>query len=105
MVKALLLGKYHSHALKGLIAGSDRKAAVESMMNAVGGSVHSIEFVRGSFDVAVEISAPSQEALLGLTTALKASGAFETAEYLEYLNLDPILEQAKKVASTYTPAG
>jgi len=27
------------------------------------------------------------------------------AEYLEYLNLEPILEQARKVASAYTPAG
>ena len=105
MVQALLLGKYHAHALKGLIAGSDRKAAVEAMMSAVGGAVNSIQFARGKYDVVVEVSAPSNEALLGVVVALQSSGAFETADYLEYVNIQPIIEHAKKVGAAYKPAG
>jgi uncharacterized protein with GYD domain len=105
MVQALLLGKYHAHALKGLIAGSDRKAAVEAMMEAVGGKVNSIQFTRGAYDVVVEVSAPTHDALMGVTTALKASGAFESADYLEYVNIETISEQAKKVGAAYKPAG
>ena len=104
-MKALLLGTYNPRALKGLMSGSDREAAVNAMMEAVGGSVESIHFVRGKYDVVVEISVPHHKALLGVTTALKASGAFKSADYLEYLDLDPILEQANKVAKAYTPAG
>jgi hypothetical protein len=42
---------------------------------------------------------------MGVSTALKASGAFETAEYLEYVNIETVAEQAKKVGAAYKPAG
>ena len=86
-------------------SGSDREAAVKAMMEAVGGSVDSMHFVRGRYDVVVEISVPNHGALLGVTTALKASGAFDAADYLEYLDFDPIIEQANRVAKAYMPAG
>ena len=104
-MKALLMGTYSPHALKGLMSGSDREAAVKAMMEAVGGSVDSMHFVRGRYDVVVEISIPNHGALLGVTTALKASGAFDAADYLEYLDFDPIIEQANRVAKAYMPAG
>ena len=104
-MKVLLLGAYAPHALKGLIAGSDREAAVKALMTAVGGTVESIKFTRGKYDVVLEVSVPSHDALIGLVLALKASAAFELADYLEIVDMAPILEEAKKVVKVYTPAG
>ena len=52
-MKAILLGTYTPNALKGLIAGSDRKAAVEAILNEVGGALESLSFTRGEYDVVV----------------------------------------------------
>ena len=46
-MKAILLGTYTANALKGLMAGSDRKAAIEALLNEVGGSLESLSFTRG----------------------------------------------------------
>ena len=48
-MKVLLLGKYAPHALKGLIGGSDREAAIKKLMDAVGGTSDYIAFVRGKY--------------------------------------------------------
>ena len=50
-MKALVLAKYAPPALKGLISGSDREAAVRKLMDAVGGNADYIAFVRGKYDV------------------------------------------------------
>ena len=64
-----------------------------------------LPFTRGAYDVVVEVSAPTHDALMGVTTALNASGAFESPDYLEYVNIETISEQAKKVGAAYKPAG
>ena len=38
IMKMILLGKYTANALAGLIAGSDRKAAVEALLSQIGGT-------------------------------------------------------------------
>ncbi len=104
-MKALLLGKYAPHALKGLIAGSDREAAIKKLMDAVGGTADYIAFVRGKYDVVVRIEVKDQETAMGLVTAIKASGAFEEADYLEEVDMPRVIEAAQTAASVYTAAG
>ena len=65
-MKALLLGKYAPHALKGLIEGSDREAAIKKLMDAVGGTADYVAFVRGKYDVVVRVDVKDQETAIGL---------------------------------------
>ena len=104
-MKALLLGKYAPHALKGLIGGSDREAAVKKLMDAVGGTADYIAFVRGKYDVVVRVEVKDHETAMGLLLAIKASGAFEEADYLEEIDMPSVVAAAQTAASPYTAAG
>ena len=104
-MKAILLGTYTANALKGLMAGSDRKAAIETLLNEVGGSLESLSFTRGEYDVVVVATFPDTTSLVGVATAIKASGAFEKATYLEELDIADVIGVASKAADAYTPAG
>tara|TARA_Y100000588_G_scaffold289725_1_gene308356 strand:- start:753 stop:1067 length:315 start_codon:yes stop_codon:yes gene_type:complete len=104
-MKAIVLGAYTPNALKGLMSGSDRKAAVEAILNEVGATLESIAFTRGEYDVVVTATFPDVTSLIGVATAVKASGAFEKAIYLEELNISVVIDAAKKAAGAYTPAG
>ena len=82
-MNALFLGTSTPNALKGLMAGSDRTAAVEAIMKEVGGTIEDLWFTRGEFDVVVTATLPDSINVVGVTTALKSSGAFEKAISLE----------------------
>ena len=104
-MKAILLGTYTANVLKGLMAGSDRKAAIEALLNEVGGSLESLSFTRGEYDVVVVATFPNTTSLVGVATAIKASGAFEKATYLEELDIAEVIGVASKAADAYMPAG
>ena len=104
-MKAVVLGKYTPHALKGVIAGSDRQAAIKALMDVVGGSVESAIFTRGEYDVVVTVEIGDQVKLMGLVAAIRASGAFEKADYLEQIDLDSVVAVAGEATKVYTPAG
>ena len=97
----ILLGTYNPAALKGLMSGSDRRAAVDSALAAVGGTVEHLAFTRGGYDVVVRATVPDSTSLIGLVVAIKATGAFEKADYLEEIDMSAVLDAAGKVA--YTP--
>jgi uncharacterized protein with GYD domain len=105
IMKFMLLGKYGPQALKGLISGSDREAAVKKLMEAVGGETDYVAFVRGKYDVVVRVEVKDQETAMGLVIAIKASGAFEEADYLEEIDMPRVIEAAQTAASAYTAAG
>ena len=52
-MKAIVLASYSPAALRGLMGGSDRRAAIESMLQPVEGTVERIAFVRGEYDILV----------------------------------------------------
>jgi len=97
----ILLGTYNPAALKGLMSGSDRRAAVDGALAAVGGTVEHLAFTRGGYDVVVRATVPDSTSLIGLVVAIKATGAFEKADYLEEIDMSAVLDAAGKVA--YTP--
>ena len=104
-MKIMLLGSYTSSALNGLLSGSDRKAAVDAMLSQVGGTVDQLSFTRGEYDVFVGATVPDGASLPGIAMALRASGAFEKAVALEEINLNEVLDVARKVLGSYSPAG
>ena len=103
MTRIIMLGTYSSAGLKGLISGSDRRAAVEALMSAVGGTCHDIHFTRGKYDVVVDCTLPSQNAVMGAAAASKASGGFEIADYVEIVDIDAVRTEAQKIAKAYAP--
>ena len=103
-MKAMLLGTYTPEALKGLMGGSDRKASVEALLSQVGGSLESIMFTRGPYDVVVIAEFPDSTSLVGTVTALKAGGSFSQTAYLEVIDLPSVIKTANKAAGAYTPA-
>tara|TARA_B100000686_G_scaffold178792_1_gene185748 strand:+ start:168 stop:482 length:315 start_codon:yes stop_codon:yes gene_type:complete len=104
-MKALVLAKYAPPALKGLISGSDREAAVRKLMDAVGGNADYIAFVRGKYDVVARFEVGDQETAIGLVLAVKASGAFEEVDYLEEVDMTRVVHAAQTASSAYAPAG
>ena len=52
-MKAYIMGNYTEKAFQGFLKDptSDRKAVVEQLTKAVGGTIHSMDIVRGSYDL------------------------------------------------------
>lgn len=104
-MRTIFLGCYAPHAVKGLIGGSDREAAIVALLDSVGGTLESLMFTRGEYDVAVVTEMPDQNTGVGLTMAIQASGAFTKITVLEELDMNPVLAAAQKAAQIYEPAG
>ncbi len=104
-MRVTFLACYAPNAVKGLIEGSDRKAAVEALLNSVGGKLESMMFTRGEFDIALVVEMPDQSTGMGLTMAINASGAFTRISVLEELDMEAVIAAAQKAVKVYTPAG
>ncbi len=104
-MRTIFLACYAPHAVKGLIEGSDREAAIKALLDTVGGKLESVMFTRGKYDIAVICEVPDQSAGVGLTMAVQASGAFTKLTILEELDMDPVIKAAQKAMKVYEPAG
>ena len=104
-MRTTFLACYAPSATKGLIAGSDRKAAAKALIESVGGKLESLMFTRGEFDIAAIVEVPDQATGMGLTMALHASGAFTRISILEEIDMPKAIAAAQKAAKAYKPAG
>ncbi len=104
-MRTIFLACYAPHAMKGLIGGSDREAAIKILLDSVGGKLESLSFTRGEYDVAVICEMPDQNTGMGLTMAIQASGAFTKITVLEELDMKLVIAAAQKAAKLYEPAG
>ena len=104
-MRTIFLACYAPHAVKGLISGSDREAAVKALLDSVGGRLESLMFTRGEYDIAVIVELPDQSTSVGLTMAVQASGAFTKMTVLNELDMTPVIVAAQKAAKVYEPAG
>ena len=61
MVKMYIMGNYTEKAFQGFLKdpNSDRKAVVEKLVQGVGGKLHTMDIVRGSYDFCVVADLPS----------------------------------------------
>ena len=104
-MRVALLACYSPHAVSGIIAGSDREAAAREMLDKVGGTLVSVMFTRGEFDVLVLADVPDEATAIGLTMAVQASGAVSRVSVLSELDMEPVLVAANKAVAAYEPAG
>ena len=104
-MRVIYLGSYAPNALRGIINGSDREAAGRKLFESVGGKLESVTFTRGEYDAVAIVEVPDQQTSTGVTTALRASGAFNKLVALEEVDLAPIRAIAKNALDVFEPAG
>ena len=102
-MKVIYLINYAPQAFKGLMAGSDRKAALSALFESVGGKLHGISFTQGPYDLVIEAEVPDETASMAVWTAARASGSFLGGATLNVVDMPAVLALANK--AVYKPAG
>ena len=105
MGKYLLQGTYSAEGAKGLLkeGGSSRRAAVEKLVQGLGGKVEAFYYAFGNDDVYVIVDAPSNADIAAASMAVGASGAVGLKTTV-LLTPEEIDEAAKKSVA-YRPPG
>ena len=104
-MRVALLACYAPHAVSGVIAGSDRESAAREMLDKVGGTLVSVMFTRGEFDVLLLADVQDELMAFGLSMAVQASWAVSRVSVLSELDMEPVLVAANKAVAAYEPAG
>ena len=91
-MKAYIMGNYTEKAFQGFLKdpSSDRKAVVEQLTKAVGGTIHSMDIVRGSYDFIVITDVGSFDDFAAIKLVVEASGAVKNMTMLEAIDLSLI---------------
>ena len=99
-MKAYIMGNYTEKAFQGFLKdpSSDRKAVVEQLTKAMGGTFHSMDIVRGSYDVIVITEMQSFEDFAAIKLVVESSGAVKNLTILEAIDFTKATTKASKIA-------
>ena len=98
-MKAYIMGNYTEKAFQGFLKDptSDRKAVVEQLTKAMGGTMHSMDIVRGSYDFIVVTDVPSFEDFAAIKLVVESSGAVKNLTILESIDFTKATTKASKI--------
>jgi|TARA_B100001758_G_scaffold159353_1_gene137365 uncharacterized protein with GYD domain len=104
-MKAYIMGNYTEKAFQGFMKDptSDRKAVVEQLTKAVGGTIHSMDIVRGSYDFIVVTEVGSFDDFAAIKLVVESSGAVKNMTMLEAIDFTKATTKASKIG--YKPPG
>ena len=87
-MKAYIMGNYTEKAFQGFLKDptSDRKAVVDQLTKAMGGTMHSMDIVRGSYDFIVVSEMPSFDDFAAVKLVVESSGAVRNLTLLEAID-------------------
>ena len=104
-MKAYIKGNYTEKAFQGFLKDptSDRKAVVEQLTKAMGGTMHSMDIVRGSYDFVVVAEMPSFDDFAAIKLVVEGSGAVKNLTMLEAIDFTKATSKASKIG--YKPPG
>ena len=104
-MKTYIMGNYTEKAFQGFLKdpSSDRKAVVEQLTKAVGGTIHSMDIVRGSYDFIVITDVGSFDDFAAIKLVVEASGAVKNMTMLEAIDFTKATTKASKIG--YKPPG
>ena len=104
-MKAYIMGNYTEKAFQGFMKDptSDRKAVVEQLTKAVGGTIHSMDIVRGSYDFIVVTEVGSFDYFAAIKLVVESSGAVKNMTMLEAIDFTKATTKASKIG--YKPPG
>ena len=99
-MKAFIMGNYTEKAFQGFLKdpSSDRKAVVEQLTKAMGGTFHSMDIVRGSYDFIVITEMQSFEDFAAIKLVVESSGAVKNLTILEAIDFTKATTKASKIA-------
>ena len=99
---------YTPAALKAMVDNpQDREAAARTVIEAVGGTLHSMFFCLGKADVLAIIEAPDDITMAAGSMAIGASGAFSsgaTTKLMTSAEAQKAMAAAQPAVAVYTPA-
>ena len=100
-MKAYIMGNYTEKAFQGFLKDptSDRKAVVEQLTKAMGGTMHSMDIVRGPYDFIVVNELTTFEDFAAVKLVVEASGAVKNLTMLEAIDFNKAAVKASEVAS------
>ena len=100
-MKAYIMGNYTEKAFQGFLKDpkSDRKAAVEQLTKAMGGTMHSMDIVRGPYDFIVVNKLTSFEDFAATKLVVEASGAVKNLTLLEAIDFTKATTKASEIVS------
>ena len=100
MTKMYIMGNYTEKAFQGFLKDptSDRKAVVEKLTTAMGGKMHSMDIVRGSYDFIVVTDVPSFEDFAAIKVVVESSGAVKNLTALEAIDFTKATTKASKIS-------
>lgn len=106
MPKYLIKASYSPTGMKGVMAkgGSARAAAIEQLVNGVGGSLESFYFAFGTDDVFVVVDAPDHEAMASVAGTVTQTGVLSSYETVVLLTPEQLDAAASRTVA-YTPPG
>jgi len=107
VAKYLVKESYSTEGIKGLLkdGGSGRVAAVEQLMQSLGGKLEAFYFAFGNSDVYLIADLPDNASAAALAATVGASGALSSYETVVLLTAAEIDEATKKTVSYRPPGG
>lgn len=105
MPKFLITASYTPEGAKGLLkeGGSSRRAAVQKLLDSVGGKLEAFYFALGHEDAFVIVDVPDNAAVVAVSLAVNASGAVRIST--TPLIAPDDLDAASKKSIGYRPPG
>ena len=100
-MKAYIMGNYTEKAFQGFLKdpGTDRKAVVEQLTKAMGGTMHSMDIVRGSYDFVVVVDLTSFDDFAAIKLVVEGSGAVKNLTILGLLIFQKLQLKQEKLAT------
>ena len=98
-MKEYIMGNYTAKDFQWFIKDPAcyRKAVVKQLTEAMGGQMHSMDIVRGSFDFIVVTDVPSFDDFAAIKLVVEASGAVENLTILEAIDFNKATAKASKI--------
>lgn len=107
MARYLVQANYTQQGVSGLVSSpQDRSGAIASLVESIGGKIHSLDYCFGEYDVVVIMEAPDDIAMAALSMAVGASGAItniHTTVLIPTADGFAAAQKAKEI--TYRPPG
>ena len=100
MAKMYIMGNYTEKAFQGFLKDptSDRKAVVEKLIQGMGGKMHTMDIVRGSYDFCVVADIPSFDDFAAVKLVVESSGAVKNLTALEAIDFTKATTKASKIS-------
>ena len=100
MAKMYIMGNYTEKAFQGFLKDptSDRKAVVEKLIQGMGGKMHTMDIVRGSYDFCLVADIPSFDDFAAVKLVVESSGAVRNLTALEAIDFSKATTKASKIS-------